>query len=347
MENPKNIKRIFDSFDNIKALIIGDVMLDSYLWGNVNRISPEAPVPIVALDKRENRLGGAANVALNIQSLGAKPILCSIVGQDHKSEQFYELMKKKGIDTSAIIKSSHRKTTSKFRIIGNNMQMLRVDEESIIDLQNDEIISLVDVIKGFIKHNNVDVIIFEDYDKGIISPELISKVSIMADEEKIPIVVDPKKNNFLNYQNVTLFKPNLKELKEGLKIDIEPDNQEQLTAALNKLLYKINANTGLLTLSDKGILICSRSKNSNSYSCQKIPAHIRNISDVSGAGDTVISVAALCTAIGLKPELLAKLSNIAGGLVCESVGVIPIDKKRFLDESIKILCQHEATSQEL
>ncbi len=338
METKNTIRKIFNSFEKLKVLIIGDVMIDSYLWGEVNRISPEAPVPIVALNKRDSRLGGAANVALNIQSLGAKPILCSVIGQDEKSDHFLEMMEKENLGYEGIIKSPHRLTTTKFRIIGNNTQMLRVDEESLINLQSNEMTSLMTIINSLVKEKQVDCIIFEDYDKGVISHELILGVVNMANENKIPVVVDPKKNNFLFYRNVDLFKPNLKELKEGLKIDLDVNNQSQVEEAVHKLLDKIQAKVALLTMSDKGILVCSKADGYDYYTCFRIPAHVRTTSDVSGAGDTVISVAALCTALGLKPELLARLSNMAGGLVCEHVGVVPIDRNNLMQEAIKMLC---------
>ncbi len=337
MNDKNSAEKIFDSFTKLKALIIGDVMIDSYLWGDVSRISPEAPVPIVSVEKRENRLGGAANVAKNIKSLGATPILCSVIGQDDKSSLFFDLMDREGLDKAGIVKSPHRLTTTKFRIIGNNHQMLRVDEESLISLQNEEMTSLMKFIKNILKNKKVDVVIFEDYDKGAISHELILSVINLANNNNIPVVVDPKKNNFLYYRNATLFKPNLKELEEGLKTEIDIDNQEQIEKALRNLLDKIQADTALLTLSDRGIFVCSKINNSDEYLCHKIPAHIRDVADVSGAGDTVVSVAALCTALGMSPKMLASFSNLAGGLVCEEVGVVPINKDKFMKETIKML----------
>ncbi len=336
MVSKKNIEKTIESFKGLKVLVIGDVMIDSYLWGKVNRISPEAPVPIVALEKRESRLGGAANVALNIQSLGAQPILCSIIGQDDKSETFIELMEKAGLNTKGIMKSPHRLTTTKFRVIGNNNQMLRVDEESLISLQNNEMTSLLKIIKYILKNNTIDAIVFEDYDKGVISHELIIKLIDHANKKNIPVVVDPKKNNFLFYRNVDLFKPNLKELQDGLKIDIDVNDQGQLEEAVHSLLKKIQAKVVLLTLSDKGMFVCSKTEIPGQYSCHRIPAHIRNTSDVSGAGDTVISVAALCTAVGMEPKMLAIMSNLAGGIVCEEVGVVPISLDKMMKEAVKM-----------
>ncbi len=338
MKKKDTIENIFEGFNNLKVLIIGDVMIDSYLWGRVDRISPEAPVPIVTVEKRESRLGGAANVALNIKSLGATPVLCSAIGQDEKSGLFLELMEKENIPAEGILKSPHRLTTTKFRVMGNNMQLLRVDEESRIKLQNDEMTSLMQIINGIVNNEAIDIIIFQDYDKGIVSQQLILSVINLADSMGIPVAVDPKKNNFLFYRNVDLFKPNLKELKEGMKTDIDIEDTKELEKTVQELLDNIQAKTVLLTLSGRGVFICSKSGNSESYKCHRIPAHIKNISDVSGAGDTVIAVASLCTALKLEAEMTAALSNIAGGLVCEHLGVVPVDKEKFMEEAVKMFC---------
>jgi len=331
MSRNNNILEIFQSFNKLNVLIIGDVMVDAYLWGNVNRISPEAPVPIVAITKKENRLGGAANVALNIQSMGAKPILCSIIGDDDNSKLFFDLLKKQKLSTEGIIKSKKRITTVKSRVIGNNHQMLRVDEEIDSPVSKDETKKLTNyIIDKFINTKKVDVIIFEDYDKGCITPELIKAITAVAKKKNIPTVVDPKKKNFMAYTDVTMFKPNLKELKEGLKIDFDHYNNKELEKVVDLFIKKQNIETALVTLSEKGIYI------HNKKTKALIPAHIRNISDVSGAGDTVISVAALCIALQLPFILTATLANLAGGLVCEKVGVVSIDKNQLLDEAKKL-----------
>lgn len=244
----KEITDIFNTFNSLKALVIGDVMVDSYLWGKVERISPEAPVPVVAVNKRENRLGGAANVALNIQALGATPILCSIIGDETKGDSFSELLRKQDMTNEGIIKSANRITTTKFRIIGNHSQMLRVDEEVDSDLTEKETIQLYNRIAKLIETKNIDVIIFEDYDKGIITPLLISKVTELARSKKIPVVADPKKKNFKHYTGISLFKPNLKELNEGLKLDLELNNLSELSVAVNKLHEEKDIELVMVTL---------------------------------------------------------------------------------------------------
>ncbi len=324
------IQQTFKSFNNLNVLIIGDVMVDAYMWGDVNRISPEAPVPIVSIVKKENRLGGAANVALNIQAMGANPILCSVIGDDNGSKLFLDLLKKQKLSSEGIIKSKKRNTTIKTRVIAGNHQMLRVDEEIETPIEPSEIKELSEKINKLILSKKVNVIIFEDYDKGCITPELIKITVAFAKQKNIPIVVDPKKRNFMSYSGVTLFKPNLKELKEGLKSDFNHNNINELEKIAAAFIKKQNINTVLITLSEKGVYTHSAKTK------MVIPAHVRNISDVSGAGDTVISLAALCLALNLSPLLSATLANLAGGLVCEKVGVVPIEKQQLLNEAIRL-----------
>jgi len=334
MSQSNYVRSLFEAFTNQNILIIGDVMIDAYLWGKVDRISPEAPVPIVSLKKRENRLGGAANVALNIQSMGARPILCSVIGKDEKSQVFFDLMQKQQLHTEGLITSTNRVTTTKFRIIGNNMQMLRVDEETEKELTPEESLMLFERISHTLNNTTVGAIVFEDYDKGVITRWLIDEVVKLAKTKNIPVVVDPKKRNFMNYRGVTLFKPNLKELREGLKLDEEPREMDQIMHAVKQLQKKLDVQIAIATLSEKGI--CYSSKNSEGkYETGNIPAHVRDIADVSGAGDTVISVIALCMAAQASVADMARLSNLAGGLVCEYVGVMPINKERLFNEALK------------
>ncbi len=334
MFDKEKISKLFDSFNDLNVLIIGDVMVDSYLWGNVDRISPEAPVPVVSITKRENRLGGAANVALNIKSMGANPILCSVVGDDTKGDEFVALLDDQLMDSSGILKIRNRVTTTKFRVIGNNIQLLRVDEEVDHDLDKDDKERLFGKFLEIIEKQNVDVIIFQDYDKGVIDEELISKVVNKANELSIPVAVDPKRRNFLSYKNVALFKPNLKELSEGLKTEINRKNPEELKNAVSKLKSKINAGIVMITLSEDGIFV--EFNDNGEKQIRLFPSYVRAISDVSGAGDTVITVASLCLAAGVDPAMTANIANLAGGLVCEEVGVVPVDKEKLLRETLKL-----------
>ena len=329
------VNRLFASFDNTRVLVIGDVMLDTYVWGSVNRISPEAPVPIVAVEKREVRLGGASNVARNLKALGAEPVLCSIVGADARGEEFNNLLQSENMSTQGILQSTHRKTTTKFRIIGNNTQLLRVDDETTAALSVQDSSNLKQRIDNIIAHDTIKIIIIQDYDKGVLDKEIIEHIVQLANLKGIPVAVDPKKQNFLFYKNVTLFKPNLKEINDGLNLAVSGENKTEVEDAVAKLQSSLDADIIMNTLSEHGVFI--RWKENDSYKTSHLNAHVRNIADVSGAGDTVISVAALCLAGGLSPEDMTAVANLSGGLVCEEVGVVPIDKNRLHDEVVNTL----------
>lgn len=331
LENKSAIDTFFKSLTTIKVLVIGDVMIDSYLCGFVERISPEAPVPVVALKKRENMLGGAANVALNIESLGAKAILCSVIGKDKQGDEFISLLMEKNLTTEGILRSEDRITTTKFRIIGNKVQMLRVDEEIDSDLNSEDSTQLLSTIQHLILNQKPQVILLQDYNKGVLTAATIKAIIEVANQNGIPIAVDPKHKNFTTYKGVKLFKPNLKEISEGLKKDINPDSIESLTDAAQWLHSSQKIDTVFITLSEKGVFVSYI--NENIQQTNHFPAIERSIADVSGAGDTVISVAALCVACGMDAAFMAKLSNIAGGIVCEQSGVIPVDKNILIQEA--------------
>ncbi|MFZ4563191.1 MAG: bifunctional heptose 7-phosphate kinase/heptose 1-phosphate adenyltransferase [Bacteroidales bacterium] len=335
MPKENRYKKLFADFNQLNVMVIGDVMVDSYLWGKVERISPEAPIPIVALRKREHRMGGAANVAMNIRSLGANPILCSVIGTDDKGDQFLDLLKKEKIDDAGIVRSTRRITTTKFRIFGNAFQMLRVDEEMDNDLVQADYLTLIRVIEQIMRKVKIDCIIFQDYDKGVITARLIKEVVKRAKIANIPVTVDPKKKNFMDYHQVTLFKPNLKEMKEGLSLDDDLRDKPAVIEAAQKLCNLLGCKYVLTTMSEKGVMISMKDQpeEPNIF----IPAHMRMISDVSGAGDTVISVASLCLALECTPYEVAFISNLAGGLVCEEVGVVPINKEKLFKEVLTLL----------
>ena len=217
-------------------MIIGDVMIDSYMWGSVDRISPEAPIPIVSVNNKDNRLGGAANVALNLISLGAQAILCSVIGNDKMGDNFIELLKKRKLTDKGILRSDDRVTTIKTRIISNSQQLLRVDEEISTPIEEDIEHQFILKIIEIIKEDKPDAIIFQDYDKGSITPVIIDEIIRNANEHDIPILVDPKKRNFEYYKNVTLFKPNFKELKEGLNVEINKHDTGCIFKAIEPFL---------------------------------------------------------------------------------------------------------------
>ena len=327
----QNSKDILNAFANLKIVVVGDVMIDAYLEGKVSRISPEAPVPIVNFTNKENRLGGAANVALNLVSLGAKAMICSVIGEDTEGEELITLFEKHGIDSSGLVSSENRMTTVKTRVVGNNQQLLRVDREQTHDITAKEELLLLEKIETILL-GGCDAIILQDYNKGVLTENLIQRIIALAKANNVITTVDPKLKNFLNYKGVTLFKPNLKELREGLGIsELNPKDKLALENAIAALQEKIEAKNVFITLSENGVFMYG--DNQKIYN----PAHRRNIADVSGAGDTVISVATLALAASLDLGQVAAIANLAGGIVCEYPGVVAIDRERLALEMDKIL----------
>lgn len=326
----ENIDQIFNKFSELRVLVIGDAMVDNYLWGKVERISPEAPIPIVSVTKNENRLGGAGNVSLNIQAFGANPILVSIIGNDEKGHTFRDLLKQNKLTDEYIFVDSNRITTVKTRIISGGKQISRADQEISTPIDHQFEIEIFDKISKLISNSNIDIIIFVDYDKGLISKWLIENVIKLAKEKEIIVAADPKNRNFDNYKNVDLFKPNFKEFKEGLNLQIEKTDLKELKSRSEKFKKENKIGLIFITLSELGVFLTNGVKQ-NYY-----PAEVRDIADVSGAGDTVIAAASLCLAAGLPIPFMAQLANIAGGLVCEKLGVVPIDLELLKKEVKKI-----------
>ena len=317
---------LFQKFHNYKVGVIGDVMLDTYWWGHVERISPEAPVPVVSLDKRELRIGGAGNVALNLVSLGAATSIFSVIGEDEAGKAIDALMSAQGIDTSYIICTHTRPTTDKIRVISRNQQMMRLDAETTADLVTTAEDALIGRVKDYIIHEKPAVIIFEDYNKGVLTQRVIAEVIAVCKEHSVITAVDPKRKNFFSYKGVTIFKPNLKEVKEGLNLLVEEIDLASLKNIHALLKAELEHEISFITLSEKGVFF--QQKNEAGI----IPSHLRNIADVSGAGDTVIAVAALLYANTMDIKLMSEVANIAGGLVCEEVGTAAIDKQKLLHE---------------
>jgi D-glycero-beta-D-manno-heptose-7-phosphate kinase len=311
--------RVLEKIENRDVLIIGDVMIDRYLWGSVSRISPEAPVPVVLQKSTEDRLGGAANVALNVQALGSRPLLCSVIGSDADGTQFLNTLKANQLPLIGILQSADRKTTVKTRVLGNHQQMLRIDQEDTHDLIAEDAEKLVQKAISIMDQEPVKVIILQDYNKGVLTPWVIENIISEAQKRGIFTAVDPKKDNFFAFKGVNLFKPNLKEVRESSPFPIQTD-LNSLQKASDFLREKLNNQYTMLTLSEKGLFLDSGSGG------KQYPTIPRNISDVSGAGDTVISIAAMALAAGIEPEMVALLSNLAGGQVCESPGVVPVNR---------------------
>ncbi len=322
-----NTTDLFDQLAQVNVLIIGDVMIDRYWHGKVNRISPEAPVPVVELRNTEDRLGGAANVALNIKAMGATPYLFSVIGSDTEGGDFLNLMTKNDLPTVGIVASDKRVTTVKTRIMAGTHQMLRVDSEITNDLDDAFRFVFLTKIKYFLEKQNINVIIFQDYNKGVLSLTTIQDIMSEAVRLNIPTAVDPKRHNFLSYKNATLFKPNLKEIRDAIPFDIKPE-LESLQAATAFLNSELANRYTMITLSSKGLFLDDK----NTEGSKIYPTQPRNIADVSGAGDTVISVAALCLALGLDSDTIAQLSNLAGSQVCEVAGVVPVNRVQLKHE---------------
>lgn len=312
-----------DAISGTQVLIIGDVMIDAYLWGHVDRISPESPVPVVNVYNEEIRLGGAGNVALNVKSLGAVPLLCSVIGADNAGRELRQIMQQEGMEDTWLVESTHRQTTRKTRIIGRSQQMLRVDREDTHTLQNNEETRLLAHINHLLDTQQVAAIIFQDYNKGVLTPNIIREVIALANDRQIPTAVDPKEANFLAYSGTTLFKPNLKELRTGMQMTSDLRETEHLEAAVQTLRQQMEHEWTLVTRSEQGVWI------GNAGESYQWPSKLRSVSDVSGAGDTVLAVAALLLAHHTPAKWLAGIANIAGGLVCEEVGVVPVDPDKL------------------
>jgi rfaE bifunctional protein kinase chain/domain len=331
MMDQKAFEQLFGSFDQTKIGVVGDIMLDTYWWGSVDRISPEAPVPIVSLQRKETRVGGAANVALNLKALGAPTTLFAVIGKDEEGKELNALLNAEGIDTKYIHTSDTRVTTNKVRIMGRNQQMMRLDHEQTNDITVAEETQLLANFYAFVDAEKPALIILEDYNKGVLTKNVISGVIAYCNQKGIPTAVDPKQKNFLAYQGCTIFKPNLKEVKEGLKIEIPSVSLANLNEVHRVLHSNLNHAISFITLSEHGVYF------GHAAAQKLIPTHIRNIADVSGAGDTVIAVASLTYASTQNMELAAELANIAGGLVCELVGTAPIQKSSLEAEVKKLL----------
>ena len=321
-----NFDQLFIDFSKLKVVIIGDVMLDTYWWGQVDRISPEAPVPVVSLLRKEHRVGGAANVALNTVALGAQTTIVSVIGSDADGSLLQSLFEAEHIDTSYLLTHASRITTNKTRVMSRNQQMMRLDAEITTPISSEIEKALLQKFTTCLDAKNPDVVIFEDYDKGVLTPTFIEAAIAICTARNIVMSVDPKKNNFLAYKGVTLFKPNLKEVKEGLQVPIAAVTLENLRAVHAALQTHLAHQISLITLSEKGMFF------DTGADAKIIPTHVRSIADVSGAGDTVIAVASLVYAATKNIELATEMANIAGGLVCEEVGTAAINKTRLLSE---------------
>ena len=332
-----DFEKLFESFKSIKVGVIGDLMLDTYWWGKVDRISPEAPVPVVAVTKKEQRIGGAGNVALNVQSMGAEVHAISVLGADDEGRQLEALLSANQIKTGYLTHAGGRLTTNKIRIISRNQHMMRLDAEVTSPITATEEDDLMESFLKFVEDEKPQIVILEDYNKGVLTARIIQEVLHTCKSRGILTAVDPKRKNFFAFTGADIFKPNLHEAKEGLNILSDDVNDELLSQIHQALSEKLNHRISFITLSEKGVFIEGEAQKAI------IPTHIRSIADVSGAGDTVIAVASVVFAATRDIRLMAEMANIAGGLVCEEVGTVAIDKGKLLDEC-KLLLQNTNSS---
>jgi D-glycero-beta-D-manno-heptose-7-phosphate kinase len=327
----ENIGQLFRDFEIMKVGVIGDVMLDTYIWGKVERISPEAPVPIVSLDHREQRLGGAGNVALNLRSLGAQAFIISVTGADEDAACLMNLYAEKKINTAYCFGSADRVTTNKTRIISRNQHMMRLDAEITNDLSETDQQRLIATFAAFVAEEKPQIVILEDYNKGVLTKNVIDNIIAICKRHNVLTAVDPKRKNFFAYRGVDIFKPNLKEVREALNILSVNAALPDLQRIHHELQTVLAHEVSFITLSEKGVFYQSGDQ------AAVIPSHLRNIADVSGAGDTVIAVAALVYAVRKNVHLMAELANIAGGLVCEEVGTAAINPSKLYHECEMLL----------
>ena len=322
----KRLNELKKGFEGKRIAVIGDMMLDGYFWGDVKRISPEAPVPVLEVEDEFFRFGGAANVAYNILTLGGIPVPVGVIGNDNYGNIFSSLLKEKNIEGSGIIIDNDRPTTTKTRVIANSQHVVRIDKESKAYISNKIESKISSYLESTI--DKLDGIILQDYNKGILTPSLISKIITLANKKNIMITVDPKFDNFFEYKNVTVFKPNKKETETVLGIRIKDD--KDISSAGKNLLHKLNSEYVLLTLGEEGIAVFEKGDKE-----RRMPTKARKVADVSGAGDTVISTLTIGLAAGANIYEACFLANYAAGIVCGEVGIVPIEKEKLFEIVLK------------
>lgn len=322
----KRLNELKKSIDGKRIAVIGDMMLDGYFWGDVKRISPEAPVPVLEVEDEFFRFGGAANVALNILTLGGNPVPVGVIGNDNYGSIFSSLLKEKKINSEGIIIDNDRPTTTKTRVIANNQHVVRIDKESKAYINSQTESKILVFVESML--NKLDGIILQDYNKGILTPSLISNIISLANKKNILITVDPKFDNFFEYKNVTVFKPNRKESETVLGIRIKDD--KDISSAGRDLLHKLKSKYVLLTLGEGGIAVFE-----NDDKERRMPTKARKVADVSGAGDTVISTLTIGLAAGANIYEACFLANYAAGIVCGEVGIVPIEKETLFQTVLK------------
>jgi rfaE bifunctional protein kinase chain/domain len=311
------LKSLLEDFRGKRVAVVGDLMLDRYYWGSVARISPEAPVPVVEVESESIRLGGAANVANNVKSLGADPILIGVIGNDNTGTLLHDLIVENAFTPIGLIVADNRPTTVKTRVIAHGQHVVRFDRETKNEISNALQHKILDIVKQNL--HSLDAIIIEDYNKGVVVKSLINELVDLAEKDKKIITADPKFDNFFEYRGATVFKPNGKELEAAMGVKlVNNDAVEEVGKALMK---RVKAKNILLTRGEKGMTLFEETG-----TITHIPAKTRKVADVSGAGDTVISTITVALASGATVREATSLANYAGGVVCGEVGIVPIER---------------------
>jgi len=317
--------RLHDIFSNIQnkfVAVIGDVMLDRYIWGKVSRISPEAPVPVVDVQRESHHLGGASNVALNSRSLGVVPVLVGVIGRDSSGNELRDILERTNIATDFLIEDANRPTTVKTRVIAGSQHVVRIDFEDRQQIDADTTRRLIDRLESHI--GSIHSIILQDYNKGVIGVDLIQRVITLARSRDIPVLVDPKYTNFFEYKGVSVFKPNRTETENALKIRLT--DEESFVNAAREVRERLQCDHVLLTLGEMGMLLLQ-----SDGGVIRVPTKARTVADVSGAGDTVIATLAAAIAGNATLAEAAHIANFAGGLVCEEIGIVPVNRDDLYD----------------
>lgn len=320
------LQELLASFKGKKVAVVGDLMVDRYYWGTVGRISPEAPVPVVEVIEEQARLGGAANVANNIQTLGGEPILVGLIGNDHPGQMFVEILKERNLSSKGIVVDASRPTTIKTRVIAHAQHVVRIDNESKAECPDHIRHLIVDAVKYNI--HELDAIIIEDYNKGVVTKDVIHELIAVARKYHKIITVDPKLNNFMEYKGVTVFKPNRREVEEAIGGRLK--TQEDVERAGRHLLNALEAENVLITRGEEGMTLFEANGE-----ITNVPTQASNVQDVSGAGDTVVSTLTMSLASGGSIRESATLANCAAGVVVASVGIVPIMPDQLLEAALR------------
>ncbi|RLB44336.1 MAG: D-glycero-beta-D-manno-heptose-7-phosphate kinase [Deltaproteobacteria bacterium] len=300
-----------ERFSSAKIAVVGDIILDQYIWGSVSRISPEAPVPVVEVAKETKMLGGAANVISNLVALGAEPVLYGVIGDDQTGEEILSMMRDIGLSTDSILVEAGRSTSIKTRIIAHNQQVVRFDKESRRPIADEVMQQILDIASQAVAET--DIILISDYGKGVVSRELVKGLKALTEKLEVPIAVDPKTGNFACYQGVEIITPNNDEASGYCRFNIE--GEETLLKAGEVILQELDCNAVLITQGKDGMTLFERGG-----TVTHISAVAKEVYDVTGAGDTVIATLCLGVAAGLDLVSSSLIANFAGGIVVGKVG---------------------------